>query len=156
MDPATMMALLSLGQAAIGTQQTAAPAPAMNASPQPTGGLLGAGDSTSRKIHKLTPNTPTSPSQAAGLLGPAGASMMPADPMKAALDGPAGASMTPEAAPGDSPMSGFGSFFSNLDSNLQRPSMQLGLGLLGQASNNGVLPLAALAGMGLLGQNKVF
>ena len=42
--------------------------------------------------------------------------------------------------------------FGNLDSNLQSPSKQLGLGLLGQINPN--LPYAGLLAMGLLGPNK--
>jgi hypothetical protein len=46
----------------------------------------------------------------------------------------------------------FGQFFGNLDGNLQSPSKQLGLGLLGQV--NPYLPYAGLLAMGLLGPNK--
>ena len=52
------------------------------------------------------------------------------------------------------PQNPFSQFFGNLDSNLQSPSKQLGLGLLGQLNPN--LPYAGLLAMGLLGKNKIF
>jgi hypothetical protein len=52
---------------------------------------------------------------------------------------------TPQAEPQENFMQ---SFLGNLDNNLQRPSMGLGLGLLGQASP--YLPYAGLLAMGLL------
>lgn len=51
---------------------------------------------------------------------------------------------------------GFGSFFDNLNTNLESPAGQLGLGLLGRMSNSPALPIAGLLGMGLMGDQKVF
>jgi hypothetical protein len=57
---------------------------------------------------------------------------------------------TPQAEPQENFLQ---SFLGNLDSNLQRPSMGLGLGLLGQASP--YLPYAGLLAMGLLDPKKL-
>jgi hypothetical protein len=64
---------------------------------------------------------------------------------------------TPQAEPQENFLQSFEnflqSFLGNLDSNLQRPSMGLGLGLLGQASP--YLPYAGLLAMGLLDPKKL-
>ena len=56
--------------------------------------------------------------------------------------------------PGEKPTGPFGSFFGNLDQNLQSPSKVLGLGLLNQLDPR-LAGLGLFAG-GLFGQNKLF
>lgn len=88
-----------------------------------------------------------------GLLGPPIGQGLPR--FKAASNAQIGgvdAAITPPASetlPDKSPANPFIGFFDKLDNNLQSPSKQIGLGLLGQQDPN--LALAGIIAMGLLG-----
>lgn len=145
MDPMTAMMLASVGMDALGVgsppQVGAAPPPPQ---PQGQGGLLFNRPSDDLADRLAALNQPVGNEVQKAMAGSTNANVGPTKL----------AALSQNAQPEAAGPSGLGAFFGNLDSNLQRPSMQLGLGLLGRA--HPAAPYLGLLAQGLYGDNKVF